>query len=422
MRIMVALALLFLLGGFAPTTAETHASNTIAYVNARWWNGHGFVPGARYVQGGVFVSQSAGISRRTIDLHGAFVVPPYADAHNHMPGTTQSVSERAMSAGVFYLMNPTILASSAPAVWQRLNRPGTVDAVLSMGAITAPDGHPVRIYQDIIGPRVYPNIKPADFLGDAYHFVTKSSDIRPVLDRLQEQHAQFIKIMVLYSEEFAKRRDDPTYRGVKGLDPALVPLIVTAAHRRGLRVAAHIETAHDFRVIVGAGVDEAAHMPGYAAEGKDLSRYLINDADARAAARSGIIMTPTASLAATYNDKDAAQLERVQAMQKANLLKLKRAGVPLLIGTDQQPDAAPSEAAYLIKLGVFTPAEALDALTRTTPQWIFPGRRIGRLATGYEASFLVLAGNPVTSFRETTDIRVRTKQGFQVELPAPGHL
>jgi imidazolonepropionase-like amidohydrolase len=415
------LAFLLLLAVIPAARAETGAPETIAYVNGNWWDGAVFEPGDRYVERGVFVAAPSGAPARTVDLDGAYVVPPYADAHNHMPGTAQSVSDRATSAGVFYLMNPTILASSAPAVRKALEGPGKIDAVLSMGAITAPDGHPVRIYQDFIGPRVYPNIKPADFLGDAYHFVTKPSDIGPVLDRLQKQGAQFIKIMILYSEEFAKRRDDPKYRGLKGLDPALVPPIVREAHRRGLRVAAHIETANDFRVIVAAGVDEAAHMPGYAAEGPDMSRYRITDDDARAAARSGMIMTPTASLALAYNDKDPVQLARVQQMQKSNLQKLKRAGVPLLIGTDQQPDAAPSEAAYLIKLGVFTPTEALDALSRTTPLWIFPGRKIGRLATGYEASFLVLGGDPTADFHAATDIRMRVKQGFDVKLPAPEH-
>ena len=414
---IVALFLLFMSAMVGSAAAANEADRTIAYLNARWWSGHGFVAGDRYVRDGYFVPAPAGKPARTEDLGGAFIVPPYADAHNHMPGPADDVSSRAMSVGVFYLMNPTILASSAAGVRAALAAPGKIDVVYSMGAITAPGGHPERIYQDIIGPRVYPNIKPADFLGDAYHYVTRPDEIAPVLDRLQGQGAQFIKIMVLYSEEFAKRRDDPAYRGYKGLDPALVPLIVKEAHRRGLRVAAHIETAHDFKVIVSAGVDEAAHMPGYAADApgafNSLDPYLITRRDAQIAARGHMVMTATASLAAFI--KDPAKRARVQAMQIANLAKLKSAGVPLLIGTDQQPDAAPDEAAYLIKLGVFTPAEALDALSRTTPQWIFPGRRIGRLDVGYEASFLVLGGNPISDFRQITNIRKRVKQGSELK-------
>jgi imidazolonepropionase-like amidohydrolase len=412
---------LLVLGGlFAATQAfaAPPRSPVVAYAHARWWTGDGFVSGARFVRGGLFVAKPAGVPDRTVDLAGAYVVPPFADAHNHMPGRASDVSDRAEAAGVFYLMNPTILASAAPGVRKALEGPGKIDAVLSMGAITAPGGHPERIYIDILRPRVYPQMKPEDFLGDAFHYITSPADIDPVLDRLVAQHAQFVKIMVLYSEEYAKRRDDPAYRGLKGLDPTLVPGIVAAAHRRGLRVAVHIETAADFRVIVAAGADEAAHMPGYVGAKGPLEPYRITDADARAAARAHIVVVATASLAYD-NNPDPARLALVQDMQRANLLKLKRAGVPILIGTDGQPDAAPIEARYLIDLGVLTPKETLVSLTRITPRYILPGRRIGALKPGYEASFLALKANPVTDFDAIKTISRRVKQGFEIPDPRP---
>ena len=46
-----------------------------------------------------------------------------------------------------------------------------------------------------------------------------------------------------------------------------------------------------------------------------------------------------------------------------------------------------------------------------TPRAIFPHRKIGRLADGYEASFIVLGGNPFDSFDALRDIRLRVKQG-----------
>jgi hypothetical protein len=390
------------------------AAQTTAYANAHWWSGQAFVTGTRYVRNGVFVARPRGAPERTQDLGGAYVVPPYGDAHNHMAGTVDSVNRRALQAGVFYLMNPTVLASVVPAMREALKGPGKIDAVMSMGAITAPGGHPEALYVDILGPRVYPQIKPGDFLGDAYHYVTKPSDIDPVLDRLVAQHAQFLKMMVLFSEEYAKRKDDPAYRGYKGVDPALVPAIVQAAHRRGLRVAVHIETAADFRVIVAAGADEAAHMPGYVGDVAFLDHYRLTDADARAAARSHIVVVPTAWLAGNNNAKDPAALAKVQAMQRANLSKLKAAGVPLLIGTDGWPDDAPKEARYLVDLGVLTPREALISLTQTTPAWILPGRRIGKLAPSYEASFLALRGDPSRDATAIGSIVARVKQGVAI--------
>jgi imidazolonepropionase-like amidohydrolase len=395
----------------APSAAA--ASPLIAYTHAHWWTGSRFVQGTRYVQSGLFVEPGHQRVNRTVDLKGRWVVPPYADAHNHMPGPPDQVSETATRAGVFYLMNPTIMASTAPALRRALRGPGKVDAVLSMGAITAPGGHPEPLYVDILRPRVYPNVPPDKFLGDAFHYVTKASDIGPVLNRLQSQGAEFVKIMVLNSEEFDQRTNDPARRGHSGLNPALVAPLVAEAHRRGLRVAAHIETAADFRVIVAAGVDEAAHMPGYYGDVGASGRYAITDADAAAAARSHIVVVATASLAADSNQGRPERLAEAQAVQRANLEKLEAAGVPLLIGTDGQPDDALKEVRYLVRLGVLAPKAAIKTLTETTPQWIFPKRRIGRIEPGYEASFLVLGGDPTLSIENARDIRLWIKQGFE---------
>jgi imidazolonepropionase-like amidohydrolase len=386
-----------------------------AYVDGRWWTGQGFEAGDRYVRDGIFVAAPKATPARRVDLAGGYVVPPFADAHNHMAGRTGQVSDQAIAAGIFYLMNPTSLASLAPGMRQALAGPGKVEAVLSMGAVTAPGGHPEGLYQDVLRKYVYPDKRAEDFVGDAFHYVAKPADIDPVLDRLVAQHAQFVKIILMFSEEFAQRRDDPAFREHKGLDPALVPLIVRAAHERSLRVAAHIETAADFRVIVAAGVDEAAHMPGYYGGVGPVAQYEITQADAQAAARARIQVVATASYA--LNNDDKAQLPEVRAMQKANLMKLKRAHVPILIGTDGPPDGAIGEARYLIDLGVFTPKEALVSLSQTTPRYIFPGRRIGALAPGDEASFLVLKADPTADFGAVKVISRRVKQGF--EIPAP---
>ena len=55
--------------------------------------------------------------------------------------------------------------------------------------------------------------------------------------------------------------------------------------------------------------------------------------------------------------------------------------------------------------------------TTTTPQAVFPDRRIGRLDAGYEASFLVLEDNPLEDFGAVRTIRERVKQGHRLEVP-----
>jgi hypothetical protein len=141
---------LLLIVAFTPIKMASAAS-VIAYENGKWWNGHVFEPGTRYVGNGVFVEAPIRAPHRTFDLRDAFVVPAFADAHNHMAGSPSEVNATAEAAGVFYLMNPNVLASSASAIRAALRMPSDIDAVLSMGGITAPGGHPEKLYVDILG-------------------------------------------------------------------------------------------------------------------------------------------------------------------------------------------------------------------------------------------------------------------------------
>ena len=47
---------------------------------------------------------------------------------------------------------------------------------------------------------------------------------------------------------------------------------------------------------------------------------------------------------------------------------------------------------------------------------IFPQRRIGELRPGFEASFLVLDGDPIADFGNTSRIGLRVKQGVALRL------
>src|SRR5205085_1656478 len=107
----------------------------------------------------------------------------------------------------------------------------------------------------------------------------------------------FIKTYLLYSEEFAKRKDDPAAVNWRGLDPVVLAAIVRRAHADRLRVSTHIETAADFHNALMAGVDEINHMPGFRGNEKlaipDPALFEITEADAREAARRGTFVVTT---------------------------------------------------------------------------------------------------------------------------------
>lgn len=102
-----------------------------------------------------------------------------------------------------------------------------------------------------------------------------------------------------------------------------------------------------------------------------------------------------------------------------NLQLLRRHGVQLAIGSDDYRNGVVPEVRELRKLGIFSNRELLDLWSRSTPHAIFPERRIGRVAPGYEASFLVLEGDPLQDFENVFRIRLRVKEGAVLSAAAP---
>lgn len=76
------------------------------------------------------------------------------------------------------------------------------------------------------------------------------------------------------------------------------------------------------------------------------------------------------------------------------------------------------EVRYLRELGVFDNLALLRMWTANAARAVFPGRRIGALREGYEASFLVLEENPLENFDAVSRIRLRFKDGRLLLPPA----
>jgi hypothetical protein len=378
--------------------------------NGRWFDGQDFTAGDRSVVDGVFVDALPAAPERTLDLHGAYVIPPFGEAHNHNledVAAAPALIRRYLHDGVFYIKNPTDVAEQVARVRPLINRPDSVDAVYAHAGITATDGHPMLLYR-FVSERPG-NPYPGGYLDRAYVFVDTPADLDRVWPRLMADRPDFIKIFLLYTDSFRKRRDDPAFRGLKGLDPALVPLVVERAHAAGLRVTAHVETAADFRVAVQGGVDEIAHLPGYTFGVFNVERYVLSPADAAQAAARGVTVVTTTSIARNDPGNRLAQIEENQI---ANLRLLRAAGVHLAIGSDDYRETSVVEAMNLLRLGAFDTRALLNLWTRDTAVAIFPQRRLGVLKPGYEASFLVLGGDPLSDFRETGHILLRFKQGW----------
>lgn len=317
--------------------------------------------------------------------------------------------------GIFYIKNPNNLARDRDALRSRLNRPDSIDVSFSNGSLTASGGHPVEIPERVIPSGKWTN---ADAEGGFYYTVNNEAELEKKWPALLSTHPDFVKIYLLYSDEYSRRRDDRKFYAWKGLDPALLPIIVKKAHAAGLRVSTHIENAADFHNALTAGVDEINHMPGFR-YGSDvvkhpISAFEISEQDARRAAKQGTYVVTT--LEGSTSKLNPEQRREQDKLNAKNLRVLLKHHVHLALGSDSYRSDTLPEALYISSLHVMSNLQLLNIWCTGTVETIFPRRKVGHLNEGYETSFLVLAGNPIEDFPAVKKIDMEVKQGHILDL------
>jgi amidohydrolase family protein len=387
------------------TAVPTHG---VAYRGGMWFDGSKFAAKTMYVVDGVLRTRAPTQVDSTVDLAGGYVVPPFADAHQHFidPRIDQTIRTQ-LAAGVFYVKDHGNSPLFRRLIDPALNRPTSVDFISANQGWTAPSGHPVEVIKRglAMGPPI------ADMIRDSLdpglvNQVASVADIDRRWSYFLGGKPDFVKVFLFRSDDSALRAN-PAAEGRFGIDPALVPEIVKRARAAGLEVSAHVFTSVDFRNAVNGGVQLIAHLPG--GRGPD-SIFMLTEADAKAARQRGVTVITT-----VVQHEDSALLERLLKTQYANNINLlRRHGVPLLIGSDLMGRTAAIEIAALAHSGLFTNLELLRMWSVTTPRAIFPKRRIGELRDGYEASFLVLRADPLKDIEATRAIALRVKQGVRL--------
>jgi imidazolonepropionase-like amidohydrolase len=261
--------------------------------------------------------------------------PPIVDSHVHL--AFYDVADQLPPTGIAAAVD---LAAPERSLGE-LRRRGGPEVVFAGPMLTHVDGYPLDAWG-------------ADGYGIG---CDDAACVTAAVDRLAAAGARVIKIAL----------DDD------GLAPALVPVAVQAAHRKGLRVAVHALSNAAAALAADENVDLLAHTPVEP----------LADATVAAWSKRAVISTLAAF------GSSAAAIE--------NLRKLRAAGATVLYGTDlgNTRDVGPSrdEVALLHRAGLDD--DAITAAMTTTPAayWKLP---FGAIAVGRDASFLVLDRDPRT--------------------------
>ena len=403
-----------------PTSKSTKLSG------GKWFDGEEFVSKTFYSVAGVLTAAQPNRLDAVLDLSGKFVVPPYADAHVHNLNEEDSIAEDVRGAqldGVFYAMEQDPAIELSPGVLSRVNTPESVDVVYTQGLVTPSWGVMADMYTMLAAMGRFGDRKKLAQLDTREIFlIDDEADLEKKWPALSVKNRDFIKVIVAFSEEQSKRKRNPRY-GAKpaeysakaGIDPEVLADLVRRAHALGLRVSAHIETAADFRLAMKSGVDIIAHLPASWQIGPKtgftdgrLDHWKLSEEDAQTASDQKVVVITTTLKEPA--DRNAANYREVY---RHNLSLLAKHGARIAVGTDSR-GSAQAEALYLSSLGVFDNRTILRMLTETTPQSIFPQRKIGELREGYEASFLACDRNPLEDIKNIGSISIRFKQGHLI--------
>jgi imidazolonepropionase-like amidohydrolase len=345
---------------------------------------------------------------RVVDGRSRTLLPGLIDAHVH----TWQHFELPL---VFGVTTQVDMFTGVP-VMQRIGRQmaegrnrGEADVFSAGTLITAPGGHGTEF------PVPIPTLENG---GDAQAFV----------DARIAEGSHFIKVVM---------EDGYGDHHFKSLDRATVQAVIDAAHKRGKLAVVHISTLENARAALEAGADGLAHLFVAASISQEDA-----DALARLARDKGAFVVPTFSVlesVAGVKPRDllddpqvAGLLDReergalqtgygpiprpaILAAPKMVTGAMRRAGVPLLAGTDagnagtQYGASLHHELAALVDAGL-SPREALVAATSAPAKAFRLGRR-GQIAKGYKADLVLVEGNPLQDITATRRIVEVWKDG-----------
>ncbi|MFN4081857.1 MAG: amidohydrolase family protein [Saprospiraceae bacterium] len=387
-------------------------SGTIALKNGNFFNGAGFSPGVWYVVEGRLTRKAPAKIDTVIDLGGAhWVIPGMGDALSFALSNA-AIAENSIKMyyddGVQFVLAPEAPATQRQKLAQ-IPRKG-LDVRLGSGAVTGVLGYPFVQYEGPAqGARTtqqqtekYEKIRMERSLhGDAYWFMGPKDEIKNNWEKLLEQKPEALLVYLLRVEKEGGKEG-------RGLSAEAAKDVVKRAKKAGIPVVARIETAADLSFGLKIGVSGFANIPGFDWDGQGSSAdYALSDADIKKLAKSKIWIAAQLS--------NGVQNEAATKFNREQLKRMLNAGVRVTIGSNDIQRTTRREINYWYQNGIAPPEQILRILCETTPQAIYPKRKIGKIEQGYEANLLFVRGDPMSNLLKIRDIAFRMKGGVIVE-------
>jgi imidazolonepropionase-like amidohydrolase len=348
-----------------------------------------------------------------VDLTGKTVMPAMVDIHSHLGFLKQS--DGSMSKANFNREN----------ILDHLNRyayhgfAAVISSGTDMGELPyqlREEVHPeAALFRTVGRGLAWPGSGPFDpARNDVPYAVTTEAEARAAVRDLAPHHPDFVKIWV----------DDRNGRQKK-LTPPLYTAAADEAHKQNLRAIAHVFDLDDAKGLVRAGVVGFMHMVrdadideeliallkqhpgvffgpniGITSRGLDAGRPEWLDAPLL---HETIPPSQIQKLEQSFTNRKPEVLARTREdweRAKRNIARLRANGVTLALGSDSAGDPSRTlgwhaiwEVESLAKAGI-PPMEVITMSTKTAAE-ILRLDRLGMVATGKSADFIVLDASPL---------------------------
>jgi imidazolonepropionase-like amidohydrolase len=355
------------------------------------------IDGNKIVQAGQGVAVPAGATR--VNLAGKTVMPAIIDTHVHLSPIRERLIRDLKMRGYYGVGAALSLGLDPYDLLDIRNQviPGAARYFSAGRGITMPE--PGRI--------------------TAPHWITSEADGRKAIDELADKKVDIVKIWV-----------DTRDSKFKKLTPDLYGPIIDEAHKKGLRVTAHIFDLEDGKGLIRAGVDAFAHGvrdrpidDEYLALWKQHPNLVLGPNLPDRGVKVDLSWMKGGVSAEEYEKLEKANVanaitEAFHGIQARNLAVMNKAGARIVLGTDGNRAWGPHEEMEDMVLAGMTPAQVIMAATRNGAEFL----RIadaGTLEAGKSADFIVLDANPLDDITNTRKISSVYLRGAAVDRSQP---
>lgn len=363
-----------------------------------------------------------------IDLNGQYLMPGLINLHVHLPGSGKPKKKEQDNVKMVKLMTSNKLMKSVLfrmcAGFAKTQLMSGVTTIRTVGGIQNVD---TQIRDEInkgklCGPRILAanmavSVPGGHMAGSLAYMATDEESARKFVHKIAKDSPDLIKLMITGGVLDAQVKGEP---GVLRMKPELVKAAAEEAHKLGLPVAAHVESAEGVRVALENGVDSIEH--GAWPDEKMLELFQQKQAFLVATISPALPFAlfdrsvSRVSEMAAYNGKVV--FEGIIECAKA-CLKL---GVPVGLGTDT---ACPyithydmwRELYYYQKYCGVTNQFALYTATGLNAKLAGIDQETGTLQEGKCADFVVTKENPLQDLKALRQISMVVAKGKPIHHP-----